>query len=154
VLGLSVVALTMIFRRWRHLLVFVGSLFFLEIVGQWIYYGLSRPRPYGVSIIDSWGGYSAPSPPVGVLTIFLMGAVYCLAVPGRPRAYAKTAVAVVLTVFCLARLYLAVDHLDDVLFAVALAAASCGIVLYNIGLSSLAIGLLVISLARRAPEPD
>ena len=28
--GLSVVALTMIFRRWRHLLVFVGSLFFLE----------------------------------------------------------------------------------------------------------------------------
>jgi tRNA A-37 threonylcarbamoyl transferase component Bud32 len=123
VLGLSVVALTMIFRRWRHLLVFVGSLFFLEIVGQWIYYGLSRPRPYGVSIIDSWGGYSAPSPPVGVLTIFLMGAVYCLAVPGRPRAYAKTAVAVVLTVFCLARLYLAVDHLDDVLLAVALGVA-------------------------------
>ena len=41
-----------------------------------------------------------------------------------------------------------------VLFAVALAAASCGVVLYNIGLSSLAIGLLVISLARRVPEPD
>lgn len=41
-----------------------------------------------------------------------------------------------------------------VLFAVALAAASFGIVLYNIGLSSLAIGLLVISLARRMPEPD
>jgi hypothetical protein len=121
--GLSVVALTMIFRRWRHLLVFAGSLFFLEQVGQWIYYGLSRPRPYGVSIIDSWGGYSAPSPPVGVLTIFLMGAVYCLAVPGRPRTYAKTAVAVVLTVFCLARLYLAVDHLDDVLLAVALGVA-------------------------------
>jgi hypothetical protein len=121
--GLSVVALTMIFRRWRHLLVFAGSLFFLEQVGQWIYYGLSRPRPYGVSIIDSWGGYSAPSPPVGVLTIFLMGAVYCLVVPGRPRTYAKTAVAVVLTVFCLARLYLAVDNLDDVLLAVALGVA-------------------------------
>jgi len=27
-------------------------------------------------------------------------------------------------------------------------------VLYNIALSSLAIGLLVLSLARRAPEPD
>jgi serine/threonine protein kinase len=121
--GLSVVALTMIFRRWRHLLVFVGSLFFLVIVGQWIYFALSRPRPYGVTIIDSWGGYSAPSPPVVVLTIFLMGAVYCLVVPGRPRAYAKAAVAVVLTVFCLARLYLAVDHLDDVLLAVALGVA-------------------------------
>ncbi len=121
--GLSVVALTMIFRRWRHLLVFLGSLFFLVIVGQWIYFALSRPRPYGVSIIDSWGGYSAPSPPVVVLTLFLMGAVYCLVVPGRPRAYAKAAVAVVLTVFCLARLYLAVDHLDDVLLAVALGVA-------------------------------
>ncbi len=120
VVGLSVVALMMIFRRWRHLLVFVGSLFFLVIVGQWIYFGLSRPRPYGVSIIDSWGGYSAPSPPVLVLTIFLMGAVYGLVVPGRPRAYAKTAVAVVLAVFGLARLYLAVDHPDDVLFGVAL----------------------------------
>ncbi len=123
VVGLSVVALMMIFRRWRHLLVFVGSLFFLVIVGQWIYFGLSRPRPYGVSIIDSWGGYSAPSPPVLVLTIFLMGAVYGLVVPGRPRAYAKTAVAVVLAVFCLARLYLAVDHPDDVLFGVALGVA-------------------------------
>ena len=122
-MGLSVVALTMIFRRWRHLLVFLGSLFFLVIVGQWIYFALSRPRPYGVTIIDSWGGYSAPSPPVVVLTIFLMGAVYCLVVPGRPRAYAKAAVAVVLTVFCLARLYLAVDHLDDVLLAVALGVA-------------------------------
>jgi hypothetical protein len=58
VLGLSVVAATMVFRRWRHLLVFMGSLFFLEIVGIWIYYGLSRPRPYGVPIISSWAGYS------------------------------------------------------------------------------------------------
>ena len=40
------------------------------------------------------------------------------------------------------------------LFAVALAAACCGVVLYNVGLSSLAAGLLVLSLARRAPETD
>ena len=106
VLGLSVVVLTMVFRRWRHLLVFLGSLFFLEIVGQWIYFGLSRPRPYGVPIIGSWGGYSAPSPPVAVLTIFLMGVVYCLAVPGRPRSWAKAAAAAVVALFCLARLYL------------------------------------------------
>jgi hypothetical protein len=123
VLGLSVVALTMIFRRWRHLLVFLGSLFFLELVGQWIYFGLSRPRPYGISIISGWGGYSAPSPPVIVLTVFLMGAVYCLVVPGRPRALAKAAVVAVVALFCLARLYLAVDHPDDVLFAVALGVA-------------------------------
>jgi len=123
VLGLSVALLTMIFRRWRHLLVLVFSLFFLETVGGWIYSGLNRPRPYGVPIIASWGGYSAPSPPVAALTFFLMGAVYCLVVPGRPRSSAKAAVALLVTVFCLSRLYLAVDHPDDVLAGVALGVA-------------------------------
>ena len=65
VLGLSVVALTMAFRRWRHLLVFLGSVLFLEIAGTSIYFGLSRPRPYGVPIIGSWGGYSGVSAPGG-----------------------------------------------------------------------------------------
>jgi hypothetical protein len=41
-----------------------------------------------------------------------------------------------------------------VLFAAALAVACFGVVLYNTGLSALAIGLLVLSFARRAPEPD
>jgi tRNA A-37 threonylcarbamoyl transferase component Bud32 len=123
VIGLSVIALTMVFRRWRHLLVFLGSVLFLEFVGTMIYFGLSRPRPYGVPIIGSWGGYSGVSPPVAVATIFLMGVVYCLAVPGRPRTYTKDAVAAVVAVFCLARLYLAVDHPGDVLFGVAFAVA-------------------------------
>src|SRR5262249_38673675 len=37
VIGLSVVVLTMVFRRWRHLFVFLGSFFFLGIVIDWIY---------------------------------------------------------------------------------------------------------------------
>jgi hypothetical protein len=122
-LGLSVVALTMASRRWRHLLVFLGSLFVLETVGTAIYFGLSRPRPYGVPIIGSWGGYSGVSPPVAVLTIFLMGAIYCLAVPGRARSWTKAAAAAVIAVFCLARLYLGVDHPGDALLAVAFAVA-------------------------------
>ena len=84
VLGLSVVALTMAFRRWRHLLVFLGSVLFLELAGTSIYFGLSRPRPYGVPIIGSWGGYSGVSGSVVVLTIFLMGVIYCLVVPAPP----------------------------------------------------------------------
>jgi tRNA A-37 threonylcarbamoyl transferase component Bud32/membrane-associated phospholipid phosphatase len=124
VFGVSVVVLIMIFRRWRHLAVFLGSLFFLEIVaGLLIYYGLTRPRPYGVLIIGSWGGYSAPSIPVAGVTIFLMAALYGLVVPGRPRTYGKAAAAAVIAVFGLARLYLAVDHPDDVLFGVALGVA-------------------------------
>ena len=123
VLGLSVVALTMAFRRWRHLLVFMGSLLFLEIAGGMIYDALSRPRPYGVPIITSWGGYSGGSPPVAVLTIILMGIVYCLAVPGRARTYTKAAVAAVVALFGLARLYLGVDHPGDVLLGAAFAVA-------------------------------
>ena len=40
------------------------------------------------------------------------------------------------------------------LFALALAAACLGIVLYNVGLSALAVGVLILSLARRAPAPE
>ena len=122
-LGLSLVALTMAFRRWRHLLVFLGSLLFLEFVGTWIYSTLSRPRPYGVPIIGSWAGYAGVAPPVAVVTIFLMGAVYCLAVPGRARTWTKAAVAAVVAVFALARLYLGLDHPGDVLLGVAFAVA-------------------------------
>ncbi len=122
-IGASVIVLTMIFRRWRHLLVFIGSVLFLDIAGTLIYNALSRPRPYGVPIITSWAGYSGASPPVAVLTIFLMGIVYCLAVPGRARTYTKAAVAAAVTVFALARLYLGVDHPGDVLLGAAFAVA-------------------------------
>ena len=123
VIGAAVVLLVIVFRRWRHLLVLLLCLLFLEIVGGWIYNGLSRPRPFGVPVIGAWDGYSAPSAPVGALTFFLMGAIYCLAVSGRPRSYAKAGVAAVVALFCLARLYLAVDHPDDVVFGVALGVA-------------------------------
>ena len=41
-----------------------------------------------------------------------------------------------------------------VLFMVALSIACFGVVLYYTGLSSIAVGLLLLSFARRAPEPD
>jgi hypothetical protein len=40
------------------------------------------------------------------------------------------------------------------LCAIALIAAGFGIVLYNVALSALAVALLILSLARPAPEPD
>jgi hypothetical protein len=61
------------------------------------------------------------------------------------------------SVFGFAALIVAVLNLlrpSLVLFALALSLACFGIVLYNGGLSALAVGLLVLSLARRAPAPD
>ncbi len=40
------------------------------------------------------------------------------------------------------------------LFAVALSISCMGVVLYNAGLSALAVSLLLLSFARRAPEPE
>jgi membrane-associated phospholipid phosphatase/tRNA A-37 threonylcarbamoyl transferase component Bud32 len=122
-IGVAVVLLVIVFRRWWHLLVFTVCVFFAEIAAGLIYDGLSRPRPYGVTIIGPWDGYSAPSLVVLAVTFFLVSAVYCLAGPGRPRSVAKAAAAAVVAVFCLSRLYLAVDHPDDVLSGVVLGVA-------------------------------
>ena len=122
-IGVAVVLLVIVFRRWRHLLVFALCVFFVEIVNGLISGALSRPRPYGVPVIGRWEGYSAPSPAVLTTTFLLMAGVYCLVVPGRPRSVAKAVVAAVVAVFCLSRLYLAVDHPDDVLSGVVLGVA-------------------------------
>lgn len=61
------------------------------------------------------------------------------------------------SVFGIAALVIAALNLlrpSLVLFALALSVVCLGVVLYNTGLASLAAGLLVLSLARRAPEPD
>ena len=123
VLGLSVVALTIAFRRWRHLAVFVGGLLFLDFAGTWFYPPLARPRPYGVQIIGGWSGPASTTQLVAFLVFCLLGVVYCLAVPGRARSHTKAAVAAVVAVFVLARLYLGVDHPEDKLLGAALAVA-------------------------------
>jgi hypothetical protein len=41
-----------------------------------------------------------------------------------------------------------------IVFAVGLSIACFGVVLYNVGLSALAVGLLLLSFARRAPESE
>ena len=123
VLGLGMVCALMIFRRWRHLLVFLGSLFVMQIVGGIVYETLSRPRPYGVTIIAGWGGFALPSAPVASLTAVLIGIVYSLVVPGRPRWYAKLAIAGLIALFVASRMYLAVDGPSGVLYGLILGVA-------------------------------
>ena len=111
------------FRRWRHLFTFLGSFTVLAIVGTTLVNNVARPRPYGVEIIGRWGGFSMPSPPVAVFSLILVGIVYSLVVPGRPRQWAKWAIAGILVVFAFARMYLGVDHPSDIVYGVILGVA-------------------------------
>jgi tRNA A-37 threonylcarbamoyl transferase component Bud32 len=122
-LGLAIVVALMALRRWRHLLVFLGSLWLVHQVGRLFYLWLPRPRPYDVTIIGGWGGFSIPSAPVAILTTVLIGVAYTLVVAGRMRSRAKYAIAGIVAVLVLARVYLAVDHPSDALYAVVLAVA-------------------------------
>ena len=118
ILGGALVLALIVFKRWRHLATFLLYLTFLGLVGTGVSFLTKRPRPYGVTIIGDWIGFSLPSFPVAILAACLMGIAYSLVVPGRPRGVAKLVITVVLVVVVFARLYLAVDHPTDVIWAI------------------------------------
>jgi hypothetical protein len=127
VLGIGLMVAMLAFRRWRHLFTFVGSVAFVEIIGGEIIYGaLARPRPYDVTIIGRWAGFSMPAAPVAVATFIVIGIAYALVVPGRPRTIAKVVGAVVVLVSAGTQLYLAKFHPSDIVVGITL---SVGVIL-------------------------
>ncbi len=107
-----------LFKRWRHLLVFVASLLVVEYAAYAISLAGGRPRPFGVVILTDWNGFSMPSRPIAALAVTLFGMAYALAPAGRPRYVAKWTAAVIIAIVWIARTYLAVDHLGDLVFGV------------------------------------
>jgi tRNA A-37 threonylcarbamoyl transferase component Bud32/membrane-associated phospholipid phosphatase len=110
----------LVLRRWRHLLVW-----YLAVqLGSWLVDGLAmitrRPRPFGVAIQASWGGWALPSVQVAFLTAILMGVLYTLVPEGRWRNTGKWVAAAVVAVVAGARVALGVDAPTDVLAAVAI----------------------------------
>jgi len=123
ILGWGLVALLIVFKRWRHLATFLVYLSLLGAFGALVNFVTKRPRPFGVTIIGDWIGYSMPSFPVAILAACLMGVAYSIVVPGRARQWTKAGIAVVLVLVAFARLYLAVDHPSDIVWAVILGVA-------------------------------
>jgi tRNA A-37 threonylcarbamoyl transferase component Bud32/membrane-associated phospholipid phosphatase len=121
--GLVAVGLAAVFRRWRHLIVFLVSLAVLEIIEPVLHQVAARPRPFSVTAIGPWEGYSSPSLPVATLTAVLVGAAYLLILAGRPRWYAKLAIAAILVAIGLMRTYLGIEHPSDIVFAAILGVA-------------------------------
>jgi tRNA A-37 threonylcarbamoyl transferase component Bud32 len=106
------------FKRWRHLAMFLVGVALSGLVAQGLLLLASRPRPFDVTFIGSWEGYSAPSLPMGGLGVATVGIVYMLVVPGRPRMYAKCVGAAVLILVAFLRIYLGIDHFTDALFGI------------------------------------
>ena len=104
ILGGATVILLLVFKRWRHLFVFLGALAVLGGVTFLLYLVVERPRPYEIEIIGPWNGFAMPLFSVAVLAACLVGIAYSLVVPGRPRQWAKWAIAVVVAVVAFARL--------------------------------------------------
>jgi tRNA A-37 threonylcarbamoyl transferase component Bud32/membrane-associated phospholipid phosphatase len=117
------VLVLLFFKRFRHLFVFLGAALVVGIVVDIVAIAIARPRPIGIEILGSWEGTSHPSRPVAALAVTLMGIVYTIVPPGRPRLYAKWLTALLLLTLGFSRLYLAVDHPNDVIVAIILGVA-------------------------------
>ena len=110
-------------RRWRHLFVWAGVALVVVNVGAIMLGTLQRPRPYEVTLLGRWAGYSMPSLPITVLSTFLVSTLYALVPAGKYRTAGKWAVCGILAITALSRLYLAQDHPTDIVAGVILGVA-------------------------------
>ena len=108
-------------RRFRHLIVFVGS--FLAVLLVVRLTTVDRPRPFGVELRGSWAGWAMPSRPVAILAATLVGVLYTLVPLGRWRELGKWVATGLVAAFALARVYLGVDAPTDALVGAAIAVA-------------------------------
>ena len=113
----STVIVLLVFRRFRHLLVFFGATLAVIVVNGILVYVFVKPRPIGVEILGDWTGFAHPSRPVAVLTATLMSMLYSLAPQGRLRQLGKVAIGVLVAALSIALLYLAVNSPTDVVIA-------------------------------------
>jgi tRNA A-37 threonylcarbamoyl transferase component Bud32 len=114
--GLLLVLLVL--RRWRHLIVWWVAWNLVLIVQVGLAAIARRPRPFGVDLRTSWGGWALPSLPVTLFAVLLVGILYTLVPEGRWRNTGKWVAAAVVTVVATARIALGVDAPSDVLLGV------------------------------------
>jgi tRNA A-37 threonylcarbamoyl transferase component Bud32/membrane-associated phospholipid phosphatase len=107
-----------VFKRWRHLFVFVSSLIVVEYIAYVLSLIAGRARPFGVQILTDWNGFGFPSRPVAAISVTVFGMAYALVPAGRARYLAKWGAALIVALIWLARTYLGVDHLTDLVFGV------------------------------------
>ncbi|HYN17635.1 MAG TPA: phosphatase PAP2 family protein, partial [Actinomycetes bacterium] len=115
ILAWCIVVPLLVFRRIRHLLVYVVALGVTVQLTLVLSAVLKRPRPFGVAIDGSWNGYALPSVPVAVLAASLVSVLYALVPEGRWRQAGKWAATAIVVLAGLGRVALGLDAPTDVL---------------------------------------
>jgi tRNA A-37 threonylcarbamoyl transferase component Bud32 len=121
-LGWATILVLLAFRRFRHLLVFLGAFFVVQAVATYLANGMldeaSPLRPAGIAMLGPAGLSGYPLAPVAMLTARLVGVLYALIPQGRTRQVGKAVAAGIVALVALARMYLAIDTPTGVLVAV------------------------------------
>jgi tRNA A-37 threonylcarbamoyl transferase component Bud32 len=116
-LSLGLLLALLVLRRWRHLIVWWVAWQLVLIVTVGLAAIARRPRPFGVELRTSWGGWGMPSMQVAFFTALLMGVLYTLVPEGRWRNTGKWVATALVAVVGVARVALGTDAPTDVLLA-------------------------------------
>jgi tRNA A-37 threonylcarbamoyl transferase component Bud32/membrane-associated phospholipid phosphatase len=115
VVYVGLVLALLVLRRWRHLIVWLVA----WVLGSGIMTGLAaitrRPRPFGVDLQGSWGGWAMPSVQVYAMPAICLGVLYTLVPEGRWRNTGKWLVAGLVALAAGSRMALGVEAPSDVL---------------------------------------
>ena len=108
-------------RRFRHLIVYaifsgLLSLLTTDVLGAIA----QRPRPFGVPIRTSWGGWALPPLELTTLAFLMVVVLYTLVPEGRWRNVGKFAATGLVALAALGRMALGADAPTDVLVGVAI----------------------------------
>ena len=106
----AVIGALVLFKRWRHLIAFLGAVIGVQWIVTTIGTVLGRSRPLGIDIIGDWEGFAHPSLPVAALTASLVGAALSLIPHGSWRTRALYGSSLAALILGVSRMYLGVDH--------------------------------------------
>jgi tRNA A-37 threonylcarbamoyl transferase component Bud32 len=107
-----------VLRRWRHLLIYLVVSQLAQMVQGFLYDLTTQPRPFGVPLKGSWGGWTMPSLEMLAVAGLTVIALYTLVPDGKLRNRGKWIVAGVVTLVALARLHLGIDSPSAIVVSV------------------------------------
>jgi tRNA A-37 threonylcarbamoyl transferase component Bud32/membrane-associated phospholipid phosphatase len=108
-------------RRFRHLIVYVILSAVLSLITTDVLGAIAqRPRPFGVPIRTSWGGWALPPLQLTTLAFLMVVVLYTLIPEGRWRNVGKSAATGLVALAALGRVVLGAEAPTDVLVGVAI----------------------------------